>query len=330
MKLDVQAHVRRPNGFVLDVQLSCDTPVLGLVGPSGGGKSTLLDAIAGIEPGARVTLDGRDLTGVPLHRRGIGYVTQDALLFPHLTVRGNLTYSPTAGPIDAVAHALGIGSLLDRMPRHLSGGERRRVALARAIVSQPSLLLLDEPFGGLDDARRRDALALVHHVQRTFSLPMVLVSHLTEEVVGLAGHVVRLDRGRVVAEGPSTALLRAGETRVDNFLEGRVVGPTRVDVDGVALEVALPPGAHGTVRLACYANHVMLASQAPVGISARNIVRARITRTTAVGDGVLVALDRPPLLALVTEEAAAQLALAPGREIVAVIKASAITVLGVG
>lgn len=201
MKLDVQARVRRPNGFVLDVRLSCDTAVLGLVGPSGCGKSTLLDAIAGVEPGAQVTLDGHALTGVPLHRRGIGYVTQDTLLFPHLTVRQNVTYSPAAGAIDEVVRTLDIAPLLDRMPRHLSGGERRRVALARAIVSGPRLLLLDEPFVGLDDARRHEAIALVREVHHAFALPMMLVSHRRDEVDALATQVVRLEDGRVVATG---------------------------------------------------------------------------------------------------------------------------------
>jgi molybdate transport system ATP-binding protein len=327
MKLDMHAQVRRANGFTLDVQLLCDTPVLGLVGPSGCGKSTLLDAIAGIEPGARVTLDGHALTGVPLHRRGIGYVTQDALLFPHLTLRQNIAYSPAAGPVDEVAHALGIAHLLDRMPRHVSGGERRRVALARAIVSRPKLLLLDEPFGGLDEARRREALALVHDVHRTFNVPMVIVSHLREEVIGLAEHVVHLEQGRIVHDGPATALLRVGETRVDNYLAARVVGAGRVEVDGVVLEASLPADAQGAVRLACYANHIRLAVEPPAASPPRNVIAARVEAVTPAGDGLLVSLDRPRLRVLVTPDEARALALAPGREIVAVIDAAALTAI---
>src|SRR5262245_27698208 len=134
MKFQIEARVRRPTGWTLDVRIDCVADSLGLVGPRGSGKSTLLGAIAGIEPGARVVLDGRDISSLALHHREVGYVTQDALLFPHLTVRQNLAYSPTAGPPDDVARALGIDALLDRMPRNLSGGERKRAALARAIV----------------------------------------------------------------------------------------------------------------------------------------------------------------------------------------------------
>lgn len=328
MKLEVNATVRRPNGFRLEVELSCETPVLGLVGPSGCGKSTLLDAIAGIEPGAHVVLDGRDLSHVPLHRRGVSYVTQDALLFPHLTVRQNITFSPTAGPIDEVSRTLGIVHLLDRMPRNISGGERRRVALARAMVSRPNLLLLDEPFGGLDETRRREALALVCEVNRKFHIPMVIVSHLTEEVIGLADHVVRLEKGRIVAAGPSATLLRASETRVDNYLVGQVVGPGRVSVDGVVLRAALPPEARGRVRLACYANNILLAKHPPTDVSARNVISSRVSTVTPAGDGMLVEVDRPPLLALVTNEAAEEMELQTGREVVAVVKAAAITYLG--
>ncbi len=152
MKFEIEARIPRPAGFILDASFLCEAQTVGIVGPSGSGKSTLLDAIAGIEPGARVVLDGEDVSERPLHRRDVGYVTQDALLFPHLSVRSNLLFSPRAGALGDVPAALGIERLLERMPRHLSGGERRRVALARAVLSRPRLLLLDEPFAGLDDA----------------------------------------------------------------------------------------------------------------------------------------------------------------------------------
>jgi molybdate transport system ATP-binding protein len=274
-----------------------------------------------------VRLDDTELTGVPLHRRGIGYVTQDALLFPHLSVGRNIAYSPTAGPVDEVARALGIAHLLDRMPRHLSGGERRRVALARAILSRPTLLLLDEPFGGLDESRRREALALMHDVHRTFRLPMVIVSHLVEEVVGLAEQVVRLEQGRVVDAGPAIALLRAGESRLDNYLGGRVVAPGRVEVDGVVLSASVPANAQGAVRLACYASQIRLTAEAPVAGTAPNVISARVASVAPAGDGLLVTLDRPRLRVLVTHDAAAALALAAGGEVTAIIDPSALTVV---
>lgn len=199
MKLAVEARVTRANGFVLDVAFACNTDVLGIMGPSGCGKSTLLDAIAGVERGANVSLNGASLTHRAVHQRRIGYVSQDALLFPHLSVRANIAYSPMARDIHDIAHTLGLTALLDRMPRHLSGGERRRVALARALAAQPQLLLLDEPFNGLDDARRADAIALVRDLHRAFALPMVLVSHRQEEIGALATQVIALDGGRLVA-----------------------------------------------------------------------------------------------------------------------------------
>ena len=201
MKLELDVSIRRPSGFALEVSERCETGSLGLVGPSGSGKSTLLDAIAGLEPGARVLLDGRDLTPLAAHEREIGYVPQDASLFPHLSVRRNLLYSPRAKALDDVPAALGIEPLLDRMPRNLSGGERRRVALARALLSRPKLLLLDEPLTGLDDARRREAMELIVRVRSAYKIPMILVSHRADEVAGLAEWSLRLDAGRVTDRG---------------------------------------------------------------------------------------------------------------------------------
>ncbi|RPH46675.1 MAG: ATP-binding cassette domain-containing protein [Planctomycetota bacterium] len=328
MKFQIEARVRRPTGWTLDVRIDCDADSLGLVGPSGSGKSTLLDAIAGIEPGAKVLFDGRDLSNLPLHHREIGYLTQDALLFPHLTVRQNLAYSPTAGPPDDVARALGIAPLLDRMPRNLSGGERRRVALARAIVSRPRVLLMDEPFAGLDEARRREALSLLSHVRQTFAIPMILVSHLADEVIGLTEQAVRLDEGKVAAAGPSSTLLRASETRMDNFLSGVVTGPRRASVDGVELTALIPEGVSGAIRLGCYAHDILLASSPPEGLSARNVFPVRVAAVIPTGDAALVELTRPRLRALLTAEGVAALRLRAGSEAYCVLKAASIVYLG--
>jgi molybdate transport system ATP-binding protein len=326
MILEVEADVRR-GGFRLSVSLRAESDRLAVVGPSGGGKSTLLDVIAGIEPG-RVVLDGIDLTRVPLHRRGIGYVMQDAPLFPHMTVKRNLAYGPRAEGIDDIARRLGIAHLLERMPRHLSGGERRRAALARALASRPRLLLLDEPFAGLDEALRREAMSLLYDVCRGTSVPIALVSHSPAEVLGLAERALRIEAGRVVAEGPSLSLLRAGETGIDNYFVARVAGPGRVRVGDVELSVLLPEGASGAVRLACYAHEVLLAREAPSAISARNVFRARVRDMGEAGGAVLATLVDPPLRALVTAEAARDLALAPGAEVVAIVKSTSFAYLG--
>jgi molybdate transport system ATP-binding protein len=328
MKIEVDARVQHPGGFTLDVSLRCEAEALGVVGPSGSGKTSLLESIAGIEPGARVVLDGTDWSSAPLHRRDLGYVTQDALLFPHLSVRANLSYSPRASALGDVPKALGIEHLLDRMPRHLSGGERRRVALARAILSRPRVLLLDEPFAGLDESRRRDALSLLDHVRNTYRIPVILVSHLADEVIGLTDWSVRLDEGRVVAAGPSVSVLRSSDTRIDNYFTGTVIGPNRVRVGPWELSVLLSKSQIGDVRLACYAHDILLAAEVPTGISARNCLPARVASLLPAGSAVLVTLESPRLRVLVTDEAVASLGLTPGSSVVAIIKATSIAVLG--
>jgi molybdate transport system ATP-binding protein len=328
MKLEVDARVRRPGGFTLEASVRCDAEAVGVVGPSGSGKTTFLEAVAGIEPGARVVLDGADCSALPIHRRDVGYVTQDALLFPHLSVRANLSYSPRASALGDVPIALGIEPLLDRMPRHLSGGERRRVALARAILSRPRVLLLDEPFAGLDEPRRRDALSLLNDVRTRYRIPLILVSHLADEIIGLTDWAVRLEDGRVVAHGPSASVLRASETRIDNYFTGTVTGPHQVRVGPWELSVLLPDSLTGDVRLACYAHDILLAATVPDGISARNCLPARVASLVAAGSTALVTLDTPPLRVLVTDEAVASLGLKPGSGVFAIIKATSIVVLG--
>lgn len=328
MRFELSVRVRRPAGFTLSADLRCETPALGIVGPSGSGKSTLLDAVAGVLPGARVRLDGEDLSSLPLHRRRIGYLAQDALLFPHLSVLDNLRYSPRPGEVEPVATALDIPHLLDRMPRHLSGGERRRVALARAILSHPRLLLLDEPFAGLDEARRREAMSLLDRTRRRFRLPIVLVSHLAEEVIGLTDWSVRLDSGTVAAQGPSASVLRAGETRIDNFFTARVLAPDRVRVGGTELSAMLPAGVNGDVRLGCYAYDILLANDIPGSISARNCFWTSVSDLAHAGDAVLVTLEDPPLRVLVTDTSARRLGLERGTRVAAIVKATSIAYLG--
>jgi molybdate transport system ATP-binding protein len=243
-------------------------------------------------------------------------------------VRENLLYSPRAAGLGDVPEALGIAHLLDRMPRHLSGGERRRVALGRAILGRPRILLLDEPFGGLDETRRREAMSLLEPLRRSAGIPMILVSHLAEEVVGLTSWAVRLEAGRVAASGPSASVLRAAETRIDNYFGGTVAGPGRVRVGAVELAAMVPRGASGRLRLACYAHDVLLALRPPEGISARNVFPARIASVEHLEDAVLVQLHDPPLRAIITPQAAAALRLSAGATVTAIVKATSIACLG--
>jgi molybdate transport system ATP-binding protein len=203
--IEVSATLRR-GGFWLEAAFASDARVTALVGPSGVGKTTMLNIIAGLlRPDAgRVVVDGAVLldtatrTFVPPHRRGIGYVFQDARLFPHLSVRRNLLYGRwfargRAGPgLDEVATLLGIAPLLDRGTNRLSGGEAQRVALGRAILSHPRLLLMDEPLASLDDARKNEILPYIEKLRDEFRIPIVYVSHAAAEVERLADMVVRM------------------------------------------------------------------------------------------------------------------------------------------
>jgi molybdate transport system ATP-binding protein len=328
LRLELRAHVRHAGGFVLDVDESCEAEALGVVGPSGSGKSTLLDTLAGFHRESRVVLDGADVSIRPPEDRGVGYVTQDALLFPHRSVRQNLLYGPRADALGEIPEALGIAHLLDRRPRHLSGGERRRVALARALLCRPRLLLLDEPFGGLDDLRRREAMSLLVHLRRTLNMPMVFVSHVAEEVVGLTDWTLRLDNGNVVARGPGAAILRAGETRIDNYFTAALAAAGRVRLGAFELFVDVPEAVTGDVRLACYAHDIIVARRRPEEISARNVFRTVVRSVAPAGHAMLVEFTDVPLRALVTPQSAASLALKPGAEVFAILKATSIAFLG--
>ncbi|MBJ6980295.1 MULTISPECIES: ATP-binding cassette domain-containing protein [unclassified Luteimonas] len=205
LSLDVQL---RRGRFERRVTIEDPARVIALVGPSGAGKTTVLSAIAGlVKPRAgRIEVDGRVLfdsargIDLPAHRRRVGYVFQDARLFPHLDVRGNLLYGRHAGSaegprfeLDAVVALLGIGGLLGRRTANLSGGEAQRVAIGRALLSQPAILLFDEPLSALDHARREELIPWLQRVRDEVRLPMLYVSHHPDEVRRLAEAVHRLE-----------------------------------------------------------------------------------------------------------------------------------------
>jgi molybdate transport system ATP-binding protein len=199
--------------FALDFAFESDARVIALFGPSGSGKSTLLNVVAGlIRPQVGlVRVEGRVLTDtqagtfVPPHRRRIGYVFQDTRLFPHLSVRRNLAYGRWftsaseryASPEEIVA-LLGLGTLLDRRPPTLSGGEKQRVAIGRALLASPRLLLMDEPLASLDAARKAETLPYIERLRDELAIPVVYVSHSRDEVDRLADEVVHLEAGRRV------------------------------------------------------------------------------------------------------------------------------------
>ena len=208
--------------FTIEADIHAHGRILAISGPSGAGKTTLLDMIAGLTRPAQgriavdevVFLDTATGTDLPTRRRRIGYVFQEPRLFPHLSVAGNLKFgarfAPAGAPLvafDEVVALLGVGTLLSRRPSHLSGGEKQRVAIGRALLGSPRVLLLDEPLTAIDDARRDDILALIEQLRDTFAIPMIFVSHQTGEVERLASDVAVLRSGRLVE-------MRAGGARL--------------------------------------------------------------------------------------------------------------------
>jgi molybdate transport system ATP-binding protein len=207
---------KRLEEFAIEASFTSEGRVTGLFGASGAGKTSLINMVAGLLRPDRgmISIDGETLddtsagSHVAVHRRRIGYVFQDARLFPHIDVRRNLDYGRRMNRLTEdgalwrrVIELLDIGGLLDRRPGKLSGGERQRVALGRALLSQPRLLLLDEPLGSLDEERKEEILPYLVRLRDETGIPMVYVSHDASEMRQLATHIVMLRRGRVTAFG---------------------------------------------------------------------------------------------------------------------------------
>lgn len=337
----------RQGSFGLAVQARLGETVA-VLGPSGAGKTTLLEAVAGLRRaegrvvvGGEVLQDSRAGVFLPPERRRLGYVPQDGALFPHLSVLRNLRFgqprhAEAGGDADfaALVSALDLETLLERHPRHLSGGERRRVALGRALLARPRLLLLDEPTAGLDPLRARKALARIRRVRDEVNVPLLVVTHQPEEALALASDVLLLDAGGVRGAGPARQVLRApsalaresGEHQ-ENVIRALVVrhhaagGTTEVRLDGgEAVTIPHTPDlAEGAeVLLAIDAEDLLLATARPVGLSARNAVAGHVDELIAVGTSVYAAVG--PWLVHLTPAAVDELGLAPGAPVWLVAK----------
>ena len=346
--------VRQLAGFRLDATFTAPTPgVIALFGRSGSGKSSLTNVIAGLlaPDSGTVCLDGEVLTDVrrgltvPVERRRIGYVFQDARLFPHLSVAGNLRYgerrrrdAPTLIGFDEVVELLGLARLLERKPWQLSGGERQRVSLGRALLSQPRLLLLDEPLASLDVARREEVLPYLVALRDRLSMPMVYVSHQFDEVLRLATHLVLLEAGRVLAEGPveEMSLYPELQSVIGPDLVGAVVDGlvTRVNADTGSAELSVGTGTlqvslrevplGARVRLQLLARDVILATQPVQGLSVRNALASTVIAISDdVFGAVLVRVDvgGAIVLARITQDARRALNLRPGDAVWTLVKA---------
>jgi molybdate transport system ATP-binding protein len=335
------------DSFALDAAFDAPAGITAIFGPSGSGKTSVIRAIAGLLAceRAEISLDGRDLSKLLPHRRGIGYVFQDARLFPHMSVLKNLRYGG-AHDEDAVVAVLGLGALLDRYSASLSGGEKQRVALGRALMSAPKVLLLDEPLSALDAPRKTEVLPYLEALRDQTAIPILYVSHDMGEVARLASRIVVLNHGRVVLAGPVEDVLAdpaavpfLGVRDAGAVLIGRIVGHandglTKIETGAGALWV---PGAVGragsTVRVRIPAQDVILSRSSPTDISALNILPVAIAGLErGTGPGVAVALNagKARLLARVTKRSCDAMGLAVGDQIFAILKATAIAPADVG
>jgi molybdate transport system ATP-binding protein len=359
--LDVAVGLRR-GSFALDAQFTSDAPIVALFGRSGSGKTTLVEAIAGlVRPGrGRIVVDGRTLfdsaRGIDLapEKRRVGYVFQEGLLFPHLSVRANLAYGERL-----VAHAdrfvdrdrvvalLGLASLMDRHPATLSGGEKQRVAIGRALLASPRILLMDEPLSSLDAARKSEILQYVELLRDELKLPIVYVSHVIEEVTRLADRLVVISEGKVVASGPVADILsdpavqaHGGRYDAGAVIDARVARhDERFELSVLAFdggELVVPnvdalPGE--PVRARVRARDVSLALDYPSRMSIRNVMEATVVSIGgefgAIVD-VQLRVGATPLAARLTRKSAVELGLAPGMRVYALVKAVSIDRRSVG
>lgn len=354
----IRANLRLEHpGFTLDVDLQLPgRGVTALFGHSGSGKTSFLRCVAGLERGAAGQLDvngecwqdSAQRSFVPAHQRALGYVFQDANLFAHLCVRRNLEFGMKRVSTcqrrvawDQAVELLGIAHLLERMPDRLSGGERQRVAMARALLTSPRLLLMDEPLAALDLKRKQEIQPYLARLHDELEIPVLYVSHSPDEVARLADHVVLLEEGRVIAQGG----LRETLARLDLptafsedagvVIESRVAEHdplyhlTRLVFPGGDVLVAKRDEAIGErLRFRVHARDVSLALARAEGTSISNLLPARVAQVAAADTPahVLVRLDAQgtPLLARITRRSADQLGVVEGKTLWAQIKTVAL------
>jgi len=353
---NIHAHftLQREN-FILDAAFSAPSfGVTALFGPSGSGKTTLLRCIAGLEHTAgTLRINGEvwqdDTQNLPTHKRQLGYVFQEASLFSHLSVRANLEYGLRRTPLaerkvklEHVVEWLGLSHLIDRgNPASLSGGERQRVAVGRALLTSPRILLMDEPLSALDTASKQEILPYLERLHRELEIPVLYVSHSLDEVARLADHLVAMEKGRVIANGPLSEILARLDLPLVNFDDvgaviEAVVGQedptynlTQLDFSGGSLwvgQVRQPFGER--VRVRVLARDVSIATQQPQGSSITNILLARIAEIRCESsDKVNVRMtvgESQVLLSRITHRSLDLLELTVGMEVFAQVKSVAL------
>ena len=353
LEVDIE---HRLGAFDLDIRFRSGRGLTALFGRSGSGKTSVVNAIAGLIRPLRgrivadeaVLLDTERGICAPTHRRGVGYVFQEGRLFPHLTVRHNLLFGrwfasgrARSVGLEDVVELLGIGALLDRRPGRLSGGEKQRVAIGRALLAGPRLLLMDEPLASLDARRKDEILPYLERLRDQANVPIIYVSHSVAEVTRLATTIVLISDGRVHAVGPVQEVMGRADLYplAGRFEAGAVllVHVARHDPQWGLTELAgsfgklvvprleVPVGT--ALRIRVRARDVILAVTRPSGISALNVVEGQVERLIPIEEGTLevqLRASNQRLLARVTRRSGEALGLAPGRQVFAVIKSVAI------
>ncbi|MGA9794288.1 MAG: molybdenum ABC transporter ATP-binding protein [Rhizomicrobium sp.] len=351
--MSVECAIRHSFGaFALDVEFGVEhRGITALFGPSGAGKTTVTNAIAGLfrPHEGRIVLDGEtvfDSTSgrfVRPQSRGAVAVFQDARLFPHMTVKQNLFFGwrraknrVALSEVERVFDLLGIGALLQRRPAKLSGGEKSRVALGRALLASPRLLLLDEPLAALDAQRKAEIMPYLERLRDDANIPMIYVTHSLDEVTRLADHLIVMQHGRIGAQGSVFDLLPRlefetlgregayGAVLRATVSQHRSDGLSMLGFDGGTLaipKISRPVGTKLRVRLR--AEDIMLARDEPKAISANNILPAIVDDVRADGPShadVRLRCGNTRLVARITQSSVARLGIAPGQHLYAVIK----------
>jgi len=338
--------------FVLDVAISAAPGFTILFGASGAGKTTLLNCIAGlcapesgsIQVGSRTFYDSATGINLPVPARNVGYVFQDLALFPHLTVEANIAYGLARLPasdreqrVTAIVEAFRIREMRRRRPREISGGERQRVALARSLVTDPCILLLDEPLAALDSPTKASILDDLRAWNQAHRIPILYATHSRDEVFALGERVIVLDRGAILAQGTPHEVMGAPQQETvaqlagfENIFQATVIAAhedrgtmtCRLEGDKVELETPLVRARTGSpLRIGIRAGDILLATQRPEGLSARNVLPGRVVslvrRDVIVAACVDVGVAMEVQLTLAARDA---LQLTPGREVWLVVK----------
>ncbi|MDC0662295.1 molybdenum ABC transporter ATP-binding protein [Marinobacter sp. SS21] len=325
-----------------------------IYGPSGCGKTTLLRCLAGLQPAhGHVSVNGdcwqQNHHRRPVHQRPLAYVFQEASLFPHLTVRGNLNYGYRRVPrgqrrigFDQAVVWLGLSNLLERRPHQLSGGQRQRVAIARALLTSPRLLLMDEPLSGLDRQSKLDILPYLERLHAELAIPVLYVTHSPDEMARLADHLVLMDHGRVLAQGPLNEILSRLDLPLAEEEDAGVIIPAviresdprwhlcRAEFAGGSLWVRDQPGTDigQPIRLRILARDVSIALAAHPDQSIQNLLPATVRQLATEAHPAMtlvrLALGPTPILARLTSRSVHRLELSPEQPVWLQVKSVAI------